>query len=256
MTFTRFGEILADAGIELTEQMVDNLETAHIIDLTGGNKMKIIDFQAFADLMHWDANSEEYVSAFKAYNDSLIEMNRQAEKNILDEAKNVASAKGGDWVNLTQLSDKLSQVVVDSITDIDVSGNKTKVDISALDQLTAKLRKYGAYLENGILKLSDDADILAISQEIAQSAAESGGMISSELAELADTVADAIKSYADLIKGSISGSLSNSQAEQLQDWANKVGVGKLDFTETENGLKVATNQAFKLVDALKEVDSL
>ena len=233
MTFERFGEILADAGIQLTEDMVDYLDIAGIAELPGGNKIKIVDFQAFADLMHWDANSEEYVSAFKAYNDSLIDMNRNAEKNILDEAKNALSAKGGDWVNMTQLA--------------------SKINTSSLNE---KIKDFGGVIENGILKLVDDADILSISQQIAQAAAESGNLLSDELAELADAVADAIKGYADLIKGAISGSLSNSQAEQLQDFATNAGIGDLKFTQTADGLKVATDQAFALVDALGQVDQI
>ena len=246
MTFTRFGEILANAGIQLTEDMVNNLEAAGIIDLMGGNKMKIVDFQAFADLMHWDANSEEYISAFKTYNDSLIEMNRQAERNILEEAQNVAGAKGGDWVNLTQLMSKLQE-------SFRYVGSEK---ISLGDSLATSIQKFGAKIEDGILKLDDSANIPAIIQEIAQAAAESGGLLSNELAELADAVADAIKGYADLISGAISGSLSNTQAEQLQDWASTNGIGKLNFTKTADGLKVATDQAFELVGALQQVDSI
>ena len=246
MTFTRFGEILANAGVQLTEDMVNNLEAAGIIDLMGGNKMKIIDFQAFADLMHWDADSEEYISAFKTYNDSLIEMNRQAERNILEEAESVAGAKGGDWVNLTQLMNKLQE-------SFRYVGSEK---ISLGDSLAASIQKFGAKIEDGILKLDDSTNIPAIMQEIAQAAAESGGLLSNELAELADAVADAIKGYADLISGAISGSLSNTQAEQLQDWASTNGIGKLNFIKTADGLKVATDQAFELVGALQQVDSI
>ena len=247
MTFTRFGEILADAGIQLTEDMVNQLKAANIIDFMGGNKMKIVDFQAFADLMGWDANSEEYISAFKTYNDSMIQMNRQAERNILEEAQNVASAKGGDWVNITQLWDKLTNTIAESTEDS---------DIMAIAKLRSAIEGYGGQIEDGILKLDDSANIPAIMQEIAQAAAESGGLLSNELAELADAVADAIKGYADLISGGIEGSLSNVQAEELQDWATANGIGQLDFTETKDGLKVATDQAFELVAALQQVDSM
>ena len=246
MTFTRFGEILANAGIQLTENMVDDLEASGVIGLMGGNKMKIVDFQAFADLMQWDANSEEYISAFKSYNDSLIEMNRQAERNILEEVESIADAKGGDWLNITQLMSKLQE-------SFRYEGSEK---ISLGDSLEASIQKFGAKIEDGILKLDDSANISAIMQEIAKAAAESGGLLSNELAELADTVADVIKGYADLISGAISGSLSNTQAEELQDWASTNGIGKLNFTETADGLKVATDQAFELVAALRQVDSM
>ena len=252
MTYTRFGEILAQEGIELSEDLVDTLTKAGIIKQLGGANMAITDFQGFADLMGWEAGSEQYVSAFKTYNDSLIEMNRQAESNILEEAKSLSSAKGGDWINLTQLSNELEKQVA-SVTQ---EGGNAPIIKTGLDRLNEALQKYGAQIEDGILKLGPSANIPAIMQEITQAAAESGGLLANEMAELADTVADAIKSYADLIKNGISGSLSNVQAEQLQDWADSVGIGELTFTETADGLKIATDQAFELVAALQQVDSM
>ena len=246
MTYTRFGEILAQQGIKLTEQLVDSMANAGIIKQLGGANMAITDFKGLADIFGWDANSEQFVSAFKTYNDSLIQMNRQAERNILEEAQSVADAQGGDWINITQLMSKLQE-------GFKYVGSEK---ISLGDSLMASIQKFGANIENGILKLDDSADIPAIMQAVAQAAAESGGLLSNEMAQLADTVADAIKSYADLISGGIEGTLTNTQAEQLQDWANKNGVGQLDFTPTEKGLKVATAQAQKLVAALKNVDSI
>ena len=197
----------------------------------------------------FDKSTPEYTSALKTLNDSLIEVNRQAEKNILEEAKSVADAQGGDWINLTQLSDALSKIHL-------VDENGSELDTTKLDELSDILSNYGAFLEDGILKLEPNANIPAIMQEIAQAASESGGLLANEMAELADAVADAIKSYADLIKNGISGSLSNVQAEQLQDWADSVGIGELTFTETADGLKIATDQAFELVAALQQVDSM
>ena len=253
MTYTRFGEILAQQGIELTEQLVDSMANAGIIKQLGGANMAITDFKGLADIFGWDANSEQFVSAFKTYNDSIIQMNRQVERNILEEAQSVASAQGGDWINLTQLTSKMQETYEKAIQSPTAQSSGI---INPLTALNEKLKEYGAYIEDGILKIGETADIPAIMQAVAQAAAESGGLLSNEMAQLADTVADAIKSYADLISGGIEGSLTNIQAEQLQDWANKNGVGQLDFTPTEKGLKVATAQAQKLVAALKKVDSI
>ena len=253
MTYTRFGEILAQQGIELTEQLINSMTNAGMIKQLGGAKMAITDFQGFADLMGWEAGSEEYISAFKTYNDSMIQMNRQVERNILEEAQSVADAQGGDWINLTQLTSKMQETYEKAMQSPTA---QTSGMINPLTALNEKLKDYGAYIEDGILKIDENADIPSIMQAVAQAAAESGGLLSNEMAQLADTVADAIKSYADLISGGIEGSLNNEQAERLQDWANKNGVGELNFTQTADGLKVATNQAFKLVEALKNVDSM
>ena len=236
MTYTRFGEILAQQGKELSEDLINALEQSDIIKSLGGSRMMITDFSSFAEIMNWSADSEQYISAFKSYNDSLIQMNRQAENNILEEVKKVGEAKGGDWVNLTQLMSKMD-------------------DVTAV-KLEATLRQFGGLLEDGILKLEPNANIPAIMQEIAQKAAESGGLLSDELAELADAVANTIKGYADLIKGAIKGSLTNVQAEQLQDWATQVGIGQLDFTPTKEGLKVATDQAMQLYQELSKIDNI
>ena len=139
MTFTRFGEILTDAGIQLTEQMVDDLEASGIIGLMGGNKMRITDFSAFANLMGWQANSEEYVSAFKSYNDSMIALNEQTKNTIMEELAKVSESKGEDWVNITQLYSSLNTEM------------QTK--------LAENLKKVGANLDNGILKLDTSAQM-------------------------------------------------------------------------------------------------
>ena len=112
MTYTRFGEILAQEGIELTEILIDTLSEAGIIKQLGGANMAITDFKGLADLFDWEADSEQFVSAFKTYNDSLIDMNRKAERNILEEVSKLNGAKSGDWINLTQLYSKLQEAIV------------------------------------------------------------------------------------------------------------------------------------------------
>ena len=91
MTYTRLGEILEQKGIKLTEQYFDN-NLKGIVKSIGGGKVRIEDFNAFADLMSWEANSEEYWSAFKTYNDAMVELNRKAEHNIMEELQNALNA--------------------------------------------------------------------------------------------------------------------------------------------------------------------
>lgn len=252
LTYSELGEIFTNSGKVMTKELVQEWTDKKIVKAVGGSNIQITDFQAVAEALELNTDSEEFTSAFKSYNDSLIDMNRQAERNILKEAQNVASAKGGDWINLTQLSDALEK----QIASVTQQGNNAPVIKTGLDGLNEALQKYGAQIEDGILKLGPNANIPAIMQEIAQAAAESGGLLANEMAELADTIADAIKGYADLISGGVEGSLSNEGAQQLQQWASVNGIGKLNFTETADGLKVATDQAFELVAALRQVDSI
>jgi hypothetical protein len=91
------------------------------------------------------------------------------------------------------------------------------------------LRGLGADFNNGILTIKAGADIQGIIQEITTLAAENGNLLPQELAELADTVQEYIESITDLIKGGITGDLSNTDMQTLQDWASKQGLGNLDF---------------------------
>ena len=244
MTFSRFGEILADAGIELSENMINQLEASGIVDLMGGNKMRIADFSRFADLMGWDASSEEYVSAFKTYNDSLISMNRQAESNILEEVSALGDAKGGDWLNLTQLSAKLGEAIK--------YGSYTQ-----LDALTTRLHTLGAELEDGILKLDSDANIPGILATIASYAQQYGGLLQQDMAELADVLDDVLSSYADAIGKGINGKLTNAEALDLQNMTNGLGIDmNLDFTQTAEGLKLSQQAAIGLYQELQKIDSI
>lgn len=268
MTYTRFGEILAQAGYELSEELMSQLTSAGIVKQLGGSKMQITDFSAFADLMDWDAGSEEYVSAFKSYNDSLIEMNRKAEKNILEEAKNLENAKAGDQFNLTQLSDTLNKVYQDNIekilnenifssmvTDEGKLAAASKTAFNPLTTLTQILQQYGAELKDGILTIGSDVNLPAIIQEISNAAQQYGGLLSSEMAELADVLANVLKNYAELIQNGIKGTLSNVQADELKGLGKQLGV-EVDFTKTKEGLKATQQSAIQLYNELKKIDAL
>ena len=251
MTYTRFGEILAQAGYELSEELMSQLTSAGIVKQLGGSKMQIADFSAFADLMGWDAGSEEYVSAFKSYNDSLIEMNRKAEKNILEEAKNLENAKAGDQFNLTQLSAELNEAYQKNLsTSSSITGAYNPLQV-----LSDKLQQYGAELQDGILTIGADANLPAIIQEISNAAQQYGGLLSSEMAELADVLANVLKNYAELIQNGIKGTLSNVQADELKGLGKQLGV-EVDFTKAKEGLKATQQSAIQLYNELKKIDAL
>ena len=251
MTYTRFGEILASAGYRLSETLVKDWSEAGIIKDFGGSKMAITDFSKFADAMGWEAGSEEYTSAFKTYNDSLIQMNRQAERNILEEVSNVGEAKGGDWINLTQIMDKMRKGFAT------LADNSDAPSLEVISQaLSASLAQYGAKIESGILKLDEDANIPMVFQTIADNVLNYGELSANETAQLLDTIKSVLENYANLISSGIEGTLDNTGAEQLKQFASGFGIKDLTFSETAKGLKVSTTQAYKLYQAIKKIDAL
>ena len=369
MTYTRLGEILASQGIKLTNNFIE--EYQDVFQSIGGGKVRIINFEKFAtDIMKWtdvDTNSEEYVSAFKTYNDSLIDMNRKAERNIVEEVKALEDAKGGDWVNLTQLYSELQDAIVpdwysgnvdlknrpivdfgeyyetilsatrldtdfsDNVNDLPEIGvvlasitkdgieltekyiddyaeklfNEAKTlqkkgdtrklseiikDVDAsmdnllLDSMDAygetseelakilgenakelhekqadwygmvrALEQYGATIEDGVLKISEGANILEIQRTIYNTVKEKGGLIDSNLAALADTIANTIAGYGELISNGIKGTLSNVDMANLQSFATNYGL-EIDFSQTEKGLKLSQRSAIDLYNTMKQVD--
>ena len=124
MTWEQLGEILTQEGKQLEE--VFNDMAAYGVGSIGAGKVRIYDFTKFAEKMGWDPSSDEYISAYKAYNDGLIALNNQAEKAIVEEVKSLSSAKGGDWLNFTQLWTALqnaTKTAIENIAPEDYTGN-------------------------------------------------------------------------------------------------------------------------------------
>lgn len=128
MTYDAFGELLARYDIQFTEKLMKDLNAAGITKSLGGDKFAIMDFDAFASFMNWTADSDIYLSAFKTYRDSMIQMNQEAEKQIESEVNSLTSMKGGDKINLTYLNDKISKI--------------------AYESMDTFVEKYGSYLGN------------------------------------------------------------------------------------------------------------
>lgn len=233
MTYTRLGEILASAGKRLDDEFSN---ISQYIESVGGNKIRITDFAGFADYMGWEANSEEYWSAFKTYNDAMVDLNRKAERNITEELQNALNAQPGDWVNLTQLTSKIPELLLNQI-------------ISGTD----------AVIEDGILKLDEGAstNIAEIVNRILDITSSSGLLLDNEVNELKDAIQNLLDTYINLFKNGISGSLSSTDAGKLQNWASTLDPNlKLDFTRTAEGLKLSNQSATELYQTLKSVDSL
>lgn len=259
MTYEAFGEFLANYNIELTEQLMQSLNNAGIIDFIGGNKIAITDFDYLArNVLHLEVGSPAYVSALKTYNDSLITFNSQVETNILDEFSKLNGAIGGSQLNFTQIANSLYNTL-SKITHTESFNPEQGVIVTRLasqwDVLQRQLISAGAIFENGILTLADNADILSITSTIASYMQQYGNLTQAQLAQLADTVNEVLQSYVDMIRNGIAGTLSNVDMQKLVAWGDSQGIN-VQYTRTTEGLKLTTKSATELYTALKAVDSL
>ena len=251
MTYESLGEMLGKYGENLEYWLKDNMDLYKKI---GGGKIRITNFTAFADRMGWEAGSEEYTSAFKSYNDSLIELNKKTKESIFNEVSQIESAKVGDQLNLTELYTELQKKIVTQFKYInDKNYGYREVISDPLKDLQEQLSKYRADLTNGILTLSDNANLLGVATTL-QAAAEAAG---SEMAnELADMVQNILKAYTDAIINGIKGGLNNVQAADLRSKASDLGITNLDFDETVEGFKLTQKSAIDLYNAIKQIDGL
>ena len=261
MSYADFGNLLAKYDIKFEDYMAQHYDT---IMRDGFGNIRITDWEGFAknifktNNLNAIRNTDEYISAFKAYNDGLIELNRKAEENITSEITSLTQAKGGDWINLANFSseyERLRKGLLDQTTHEDGVSAALRLN-SVFNDLNTSLQSYGATLENGILKLSDNANLLGIAKTI-QSMAKTAGMdLKDGFAEIADSIQEVLKSYSEAIKKGIEGGLTNVERAGLESKAMDLGITNLNFTETAEGLKLSEQSAIALYTALKRVDGL
>ena len=374
MTYEALGEILAKYSNQTLKEFVNNANT-NGIERTSFGKINITDWNIFAEQVFGDQldqirNTPEYVSAFEAYNDSLINLNRQTEKAIVEEAKSISGAKRGDWLNLTQLWTSLQDIVNNALQEITPEGYAGNVDLANRPLVPAEkmrevfknfeddyatlysesfifgeeggdnigvlftsisaagevvqdlydyvndlyieakgnldimhdldgerrnlmlygekdttyeklgeygedlhnrgaaadtiryyiqaLEQFGASLEDGILKISDNANMLGVAQALQDLIDASGIEIGEGLEEIQDAIQEVLKSYAEAIRQGIEGGMDNAQVADLRSKAKDL-VGRdfeIDVTETAEGFKLTEQSAIKLYSALKSIDSL
>ena len=283
MTFETLGAIFTEAGMSL-EDNIKLLQDSGIIEAIGGNKLRIKDFAAFARGMHWDLTSEEAVSAFKTYNDSMIELNHKAEKNIVNEVKALESAQAGDWINLTQFTDAYQKAfaqIVDpkaiqkQAEEITGGGYGTQqlftemlqevedFNKSIIPELSKELFAFGGILEDGILQLQDNADRLGLYSVLnnAIQKMQSTGQYNfgKGADEIQDTFNSMTKSYIDKVSSGLEGSLSHVDAAELQQLAKNSLLGSqtgLQFKETAEGLQLTEDSFFSLYGILSKTNKL
>ena len=130
MTYEQLGEILAQEQFTLED--VYSRMSEFGIEQLGAGKVRIADFTKFASKFGWDTNTEEYTSAFKEYNDNLIEYNKHIEDEIKGEFDSLIGAKVGDQINLTRFVSEFGE-----------------------DKITEAIDGYGAVLKDGILTITE-----------------------------------------------------------------------------------------------------
>ena len=214
---------------------------AYGLELTGFGSVNIMDFGEFAETMGWQTGSPEFLEYYSQYVDQLIETSdahsgKALQEHAMDNISAIADAKVGDKVNVTYLS---------ALFD--------KID-SAL--LTTIMTQYGATLENGILTLNANADIPAIIAAVQRAATEAEALLPEQLAELSDTIAEFLAKIISLIKSGISGSLSHTDALDLQNWAKENGIDNLQLIETADGLQLTAESMALVYDKMQQIDSL
>ena len=236
MTYEAFGDLLAQYGkngFESLQYALNNSIDLGGIKQLGNGKIRIENFQKFAEQMNWEIGGEEYTTAFKAYNDALIELDKKTSSEITEELTSITSASAGDRVNITRL--------------------KAALDMSD-DQISSYLMGLGATVENGIMTITETAKIPEIINRLAHQAAEAGAIIPEQMAELQDAVLGVLNSITKAIESGIKGSLSHVDLNNLQTWASSAGIGNLDFSETAEGVKLTTDAVNKLYLALKQIN--
>lgn len=389
MSYTDFGELLSKYDISFEEYMTEHYDA---VMRDGFGNIRITDWNAFAESIWGDSldqvkNTQEYTSAFKAYNDGLIELNKNAEDAIVDEIKQIEGAKAGDWLNFSELWTKLesawetidfktavpnyngnvsnmghrvivpgkimdqyfgghngwgtifgedvafkefgdtyanigatfanlteegkkapdiaayakelytmaisrvggdaSKVTADLIKQIDAEEENLILNIkdfgdsvkpeevlnalweesdlyhkaeeqaySATEVINASLQMYGASLEDGILKIGENANLLGVAQVLQEASEMAGLEIGNGLEEVKDTVLNILKSYSEAIMKGIDGGLSNTEAADLRQKASDMGIKDLQFTQTKEGLKLSNESAKELYNTLKQIDAL
>ena len=268
MTFETLGTIFSEAGINL-EQYANELERSGIIESLGGNKVRIKDFAAFARRMNWNFDSEEYTSAFSSFNDGLIDQNKKAKEQIRDEVKQLEEARPGDWLNLTQFEKAFKKISKKNAKDRLSDAARLGTDATRVTELNKQLAlggekfislqeqlvKAGAYLEDGILKLTDEANLLKVADVLSSAAMEVGGDIGAEMADMVQTITS---SYTEAITKGITGNITNADRTNLIQKARNLGLelSNMDFIQTAEGLNLSQEAAISLYTAISETDAL
>ena len=210
-----------------------------------------------------DKTSQAYIDILNTYNDSLISENTKIKDDISKELNNLKNLKPKDWLNLTQITSEIKKISKDrkkaSVIAQKYLQGQDAQDFAVYDgffkSFETSLQKMGAYLEDGILKLTDNVDFLGLAQVITNYTLDAGIELSDEIADLMQTI---LKSYTDAISKGIEGGMSAAERTDLVEKVKSFGIvpEELDFTKTAEGLQLSEESAIKLYHAMSQVDKL
>ena len=115
--------------------------------------------------------------------------------------------------------------------------------------------QYGGVLIDGILTLSENANVYGVLQTLADIAESGSLMIAEDLAALKDQIDGVLKSFAESLSKGIKGTLTNAEAVALQKTAKNTFGVDIKLTQGADGLKVALNDAIALHAQLQAINS-
>ena len=244
MTYRELGEGLINAGINLTADLLDQLIQSNIIEkIAGTDQIRITDFNAFANYLGvTDKDSQNYRNLYKQYVDSNIELATQAQEDVANAMSALTGAKIGEKINLSNV----------------FSGEGQRKYQIALEQYLSTL---GDNFEDGILTITESTNLFEIAQHIGAIANDANIEITQAMLELSDAIQDAIKGFVDAIASGISGGITNAGKADMISFAQRfkelnVTLDDNDFISTQNGLKLTTEKAIELYNALRQLSDV
>jgi len=251
-------------GDEVNEQAVSILRNA-------GYKIEQIGSKYFitgiGDLEQAYLNFYQTIIDIDNFSEAEI---KEARQNIIN-AHNTQRSRGSDFIK--SLGDLEMGMYADfsdefSRNGLDMSGRATKKQFkknaSITKELEENLKAVGAKIQDGILMTFDDTDPIGVNNaleiyysKLAEAASDADVKSQNErlLAQVQDSTTQLISNYSDLISNAISGTLTNTQALDLQKFASNYGI-KVDFHEMEKGLKASQQSAMDLYLVMKDINYL
>ena len=85
--------------------------------------------------------------------------------------------------------------------------------------------EYGSVLDDGILKLTENANLLGIADTLRNSALAAGNKMTDQLADMVDSI---VSSYTDAITKGIEGGMTNAEKSDLVKKGADMGVSLTD----------------------------
>ena len=238
MSYDTLAQIANNIGMAV-EDLYATLQTSGSMQNLGGGKIRITDFDYFANLIGLtDKSSEAYIQTLSKYNDEVISYNRSRAEAVVSELKAVSEAKPGDQVNITNLWNSLTQNVQ--------------------NKLELLLLATGAEINNGIINLND-ASIAQVLEVLRSDIGNIEGIAERDKAEIEDAFEALLNNITNAIKQGLEGKLSKVGKVDLQEsLKNTYGIElkDSDFIKTAEGWQLAADAAFEVVDAMQQMDAL